>query len=78
MIEWTKEMMNTTWYQWLETVGVWVIEWVFFVLLIQMTVTVFIKGLFAIHRVENVSLEYFSNIAVFSMLWALFIKIYIF
>jgi hypothetical protein len=71
-------IMQTGWYDTLMTAGLWGIQWLFFALLIQLTVVVLVKTVFVINSVENIDIDLVSNIAIFSMLWAVFIQTYAF
>jgi len=55
----------------------WSVEFLFFTYLIQMSSIVTLKALFASTNVGEMSDEYFSNITVFSILWASFIMFYV-
>ena len=69
--------MGSMWFDTFTSYSLWVSEFVFFVILIQLTTVIFTKIVLATHDVDEMSPSLFGNITLSSLFWASFIKFYV-
>ena len=75
-METVKNLMATEWYRFLETSTLWFVEFAFFAILIQLSVVILTKIILTSQMVEEITPTLYANITINSILWAVFIKIY--